>query len=62
MGYRRVVLQSRYFPAPLVFLPAGYPAFDGRGGNKNRVSCCVVSSEATSATATKNESIRVLAI
>ncbi|GAA5505242.1 hypothetical protein Rcae01_00684 [Novipirellula caenicola] len=42
MGHRRVVLQSGYFPAPLIFLPAGYPAFDGRGGNKNRVSSCVV--------------------
>ncbi|GAA5505229.1 hypothetical protein Rcae01_00671 [Novipirellula caenicola] len=44
VGLRQVVLQSGYFPAPLIFLPAGYPATGGRGGNKNRVSRGVVSS------------------
>ncbi|GAA5505244.1 hypothetical protein Rcae01_00686 [Novipirellula caenicola] len=50
MGYCRVVLQSGHFPAPLIFLPAGYPAFDGRRGYKNRVSRGVVSPRTALAT------------
>tara|TARA_R110002073_G_scaffold17206_1_gene65055 strand:- start:64 stop:237 length:174 start_codon:yes stop_codon:yes gene_type:complete len=32
MGHRTLVVHSEYFPAQPIFLPAGDPAFGGRGG------------------------------
>ncbi|WP_345318483.1 hypothetical protein [Novipirellula rosea] len=47
MGYRTSAQPSSYVPAHPIFLPAGYPAIDDRGGTMSRLSSVVVSLRAT---------------